>query len=382
MSTPSKSADLPRGLIDRKGTPAGRSTRLPSIRGPRDLTLGGIPKKVFTPNIPSRRVKDDSTSSSPKSEDKSSHRRERNHSRNERGHGRGRGRDRDNYVQSHSIFEQGPFGEFLSHTKLSNYPSGSIGEGSGGKAYKTTFHKKESKEDTKRILDRLLQDDFVDSESHEDLRMQPVQLPLSSRLLKVKEEADVKPDVKSEPMEAETPDDTAADVKPPISSLSKQLPYDDSENYQSCEELFRKSCKSENGEMIFLQLPDVLPGIPPCQDEDRLKVKTDQTSNSSGTSAAQNSNEEESNLVEKLHLCSLNDFSEGYVGKLQTRKSGKAQLLLGNITLDVSMGTPCGFLQDLVSIRVKGSSGDLSVLGHVKHRLICTPNFESLVKTS
>ena len=33
--------------------------RLPSIRGPRDLTLGGIPKKVFTPNIPSRRVKDE-----------------------------------------------------------------------------------------------------------------------------------------------------------------------------------------------------------------------------------------------------------------------------------------------------------------------------------
>ena len=31
--------------------------RLPSIRGPRDLTLGGVQKKVFTPNIPTRRVK-------------------------------------------------------------------------------------------------------------------------------------------------------------------------------------------------------------------------------------------------------------------------------------------------------------------------------------
>ena len=57
-----------------------------------------------------------SSSSSPKPEEKSSHRRERNHSRNERGRGRGRGRDRDNYVQSHSIFEQGPSGDFLSHS--------------------------------------------------------------------------------------------------------------------------------------------------------------------------------------------------------------------------------------------------------------------------
>ena len=31
--------------------------RLPSLRGPRDLTLGGIPKKVFAPNIPVRKEK-------------------------------------------------------------------------------------------------------------------------------------------------------------------------------------------------------------------------------------------------------------------------------------------------------------------------------------
>lgn len=31
--------------------------RLPSIGKPRDLTLGGVPKKVFTPNIPARRDK-------------------------------------------------------------------------------------------------------------------------------------------------------------------------------------------------------------------------------------------------------------------------------------------------------------------------------------
>ena len=41
----------------------------------------------------------------------------------------------------------------------------------------------------------------------------------------------------------------------------------------------------------------------------------------------------------------LTDFSEGSVGKFVIRKSGRAQLLMGNITMDVAMGTKCGFLQ-------------------------------------
>ena len=50
-------------------------------------------------------------------------------------------------------------------------------------------------------------------------------------------------------------------------------------------------------------------------------------------------------LAERLGLCSLSDFSEGLIGKLQVRKSGRTQLLLGNVALDVAMGTPPGFLQ-------------------------------------
>lgn len=43
--------------------------------------------------------------------------------------------------------------------------------------------------------------------------------------------------------------------------------------------------------------------------------------------------------------CNLEDFSEGLVGKLLIRKSGKVQMMLGQTLLDVEMGTPCGFLQ-------------------------------------
>ena len=43
--------------------------------------------------------------------------------------------------------------------------------------------------------------------------------------------------------------------------------------------------------------------------------------------------------------CCLRDFSEGYLGKLRVRKSGKTELVLGNVVLDVSMGVPASFLQ-------------------------------------
>lgn len=52
------------------------------------------------------------------------------------------------------------------------------------------------------------------------------------------------------------------------------------------------------------------------------------------------------------NTCTLADLPEGQVGKLLVRKSGKVQLVLGKVTLDVTMGTPCSFLQ------VGGGAGD------------------------
>ena len=58
-----------------------------------------------------------------------------------------------------NAFAEYQFKLFLFLAEVSSYPSGNVGESSGSKSIKTTFHKKESKEDTKRLLDRLLQDD-------------------------------------------------------------------------------------------------------------------------------------------------------------------------------------------------------------------------------
>ena len=62
-----------------------------------------------------------------------------------------------------------------------------------------------------------------------------------------------------------------------------------------------------------------------------------------------------------------------------------SRLALGNILLDVSMGTRGGFLQELASLRttpngddISPSSPTLTILGHLSHRLNCTLDFDSL----
>lgn len=58
------------------------------------------------------------------------------------------------------------------------------------------------------------------------------------------------------------------------------------------------------------------------------------------------------------------------------------RLLLGTNSLDVSMGTPCDFQQDLVSIHTDNDSDakpHMVTLGQLSHRLICLPDLDQLL---
>ena len=57
------------------------------------------------------------------------------------------------------------------------------------------------------------------------------------------------------------------------------------------------------------------------------------------------------------------------------------RLSLGSVTLDVAMGTPCGFLQQLVTVQLDPKVPEMVVLGQLSRRLVCTlctPDFETL----
>ncbi|PIN97772.1 hypothetical protein AB205_0180840, partial [Aquarana catesbeiana] len=92
--------------------------------------------------------------------------------------------------------------------------------------------------------------------------------------------------------------------------------------------------------LFFVQLPDTLPGQPLSQESRpvRSEVQTED-----GHVLLVKDKSQETPAAEEI--CSLRNVSEGQIGKLVVRKSGKVQLALGKVTLDVTLGTSSSFLQ-------------------------------------
>lgn len=370
-----------RGLMGRRPSAPVTPGRLPSIRS-RDLTLGGVKKKTFTPNIISRKIKEE-----PK-EDLTIKKEKKDRDRERQRDGAGRGRGRPEIIQSHSIFEQGP-AEMMK--KKGNWDS-SVDMTDLGPSHIINIkkEKRETEEETKNILRMLEKDDFIDDPGlKNDTRNTPVQLPLALSgwlFMEENDDQDCKPwltdtkeektevnlplKVKEEPMDVDDDKNALPDLKPTLKKVPG-LPRD-----ISLPELLESLNLSKEEELLFLQLPDTLPGQPPTQDT--KPIKTEMQTEDGQTVLVKQEKSQEVKLAE--NTCSLEDLAEGQVGKLLIRKSGKVQLLLGKVTLDVTMGTSSSFLQELVSIGLgDGRKGDMTVLGHVKHKLVCSPDFESLL---
>ncbi|XP_064878991.1 DNA-directed RNA polymerase III subunit RPC4 [Oncorhynchus nerka] len=157
----------------------------------------------------------------------------------------------------------------------------------------------------------------------------------------------------------------------------------------SVAELFHQLMVSETEELLFIQLPDTIPGQPTTASVQSQPA----TATSQPITAPERNGKKDSKSDGKRtsHIKApdtagkdvpvLSEFTEGFLGKLQIRKSGKVQLVLGDITMDVSEGAAFSFLQQLVSVRLsEGLTGDMSILGNVKHKLVCSPDFQALLQ--
>ncbi|XP_012718816.2 DNA-directed RNA polymerase III subunit RPC4 [Fundulus heteroclitus] len=353
--------------------PAGISAgRLPSMRS-RDLTLGGVKKKTFTPNIIGRKLKEE-----PKGEGVP--RRERRDA--DRGRGprqRGRGRGHPEVIQSHSIFEQGPAESMVK--RKGGYESERDAPSMGpSPIINIKKEKRETEEETKEILRKLERDNFIDDPFlRSDQRSCPVQLPLAvsgwgfteefnSAAVKIEktdpdEAMESSVQVKQEPEEVEIKK-AEATFRPPPLPEPEVLP-----------ELLHRWSLSKGEELLFVQLPDSLPGQPPTREQKLIKTEV-QSEDGQSVLLKTESQEEEA----EESSCNLKDLREGVVGKMLVRKSGRVQLILGQVTLDVSLGTSCSFLQELVSVQAAEKTGNLTVLGNVRHKMVCSPDFEALLE--
>lgn len=245
--------------------------------------------------------------------------------------------------------------------------------------------KRETEEETKEILRKLERDNFID-DPHlcSEERSCPVQLPLAvsgwgfreeftpevAKIEKEEEEEGVdcmEPEtkVKQEPTEVEIKKMESAFRPPPLPE-PEVLP-----------ELLQRWSLSKGEELFFVQLPDSLPGQPPSMETRPIKTEVQ---SADGQVMVQKTDPQEDE--EEENSCTLKDLREGLVGKMLVRKSGRVQLILGHIKLDVSLGTSCAFLQELVSIGTEGRTGDMTVLGHIQHKMVCSPDFEALLESN
>ncbi|XP_059387793.1 DNA-directed RNA polymerase III subunit RPC4-like [Carassius carassius] len=348
---------LPPGRISLNPPPPGRLTSLRS----RDLTLGGYKKKTFVPNVHSvRKTKDElqkETHTAPKKE-----RREREDRQRER-----RRREKPQTIQSHSIFEQGPADTYR---KLGHWSGSNLSDCDPALVTKCIKkEKKNAEDDDNEILQKLQRDDFLDDPGlKNDPKQRPIRLPLyqSCNFLSTDATSSFKEDT--------APDNALksakAEQKYPVpvrhTSACPQQP--------TVGELFQQLSVSDKEELLFIQLPDILPGQPKTlsPEKPRKEGKTQDKRSSQMKALDQ---------PDKASVPVLSDFSEGLIGKLQIRKSGKVQLVMGNVTLDVSEGAAFSFLQQLVCVRMsEGLTGDMTVLGNITHKLVCSPDFETLLQ--
>lgn len=357
-------AGLPVRTLSSPLPPPGRLTSLRS----RDLTLGGFKKKTFVPNVQAvRKSKEELKEENNLVPKKDRREREERHREN-----RGKRRERPATIQSSSIFEQGPADTIR---KTAGWRARDLSDsGTSPLAKCVKKDKRDSEEDEDEILNKLQRDDFLDDPGlKNDDNLRPVQLPLyqSSSFLKTEASTQCLPD-----KEELSPDSAAfkAPTSRPPRALHRGAEVSRPEQ-PSVAQLFQDLSLSEREELLFIQLPDTIPGRPNVAATPEKPAKKD-------------SKAEDKRLTHgKAHGAGresvpvLSDFSEGFMGKLQIRKSGKVQLVLGDITMDVSEGSAFSFLQQLVSVRLsEGLAGDMCVLGNVHHKLVCSPDFESLLQ--
>lgn len=372
-----------RALLSRQLNSASPSPgRLPSLRPARDLTLsappklGGNTKRTFTPTIPARRVKQEVKEEASPNSATRRHGEGRGRGRHE-GRGRGRGeRGKPNIIQASSIFSMGvsPAEKQRIGSSIPSYGS-SVGGDSVASIKVKEERSEMNDEESKRVLKMLESNGDIDEVMKSETGLIPVQLPLSFLDLKAKENeaesidlaGDIKA-VKSEPADIDMVDTEEIKSEETIKKPVKRVTVKKETNQDRFLNLLSTQSEGEQ-KLLFLQFPDVLP-IKPTTENEGDSLRPDETS------------DEQANGDGKQKKLSLKRASEGYIGKLQLLKSGKARLLLGEVSLDVTMGTPCGFLQDVISVHTENNRSEMICLGHVKHRLICTPDFERLLTSS
>ena len=323
----------------------------PSSQKPKpNVTLGKVQKKVFAPTIPtSRRITKNEASNVDVKEKPKKKEAKMAYTSDKRVPKR---RERKGVIKSESVFSMGPAGK-MTPGRL-GVPSGSSGgsrgaggsgshsAGGGGGGARGKVELEAIKEDCSQNMDVPMADPEEEDEvqlltsrtQFKDSPLPPFQLPLDSGSSHGHPK-----NLKDEPHSRDAALNVAGAQE--ASSLTAKV--------------LTTAYHTQDRSYLFMQLPDCLPL-------------------SSTEAGAGNTGD-----VAQNPFCGIH---EGRIGKLRIHRSGKVSLVLGAVSLEVSLGTPCGFLQEVVCIRPSPPDCKVTSVGHVSTRLVCTPDFENILQHS
>ncbi|QSL64823.1 hypothetical protein MERGE_002126 [Pneumocystis wakefieldiae] len=140
--------------------------------------------------------------------------------------------------------------------------------------------------------------------------------------------------------------------------------------------------REKSDELLFFQFPPILPALLRTGDE---KIR-DQEIKIENEDIMEVDSEE--NISHKTMLLDHTDLHsdkskhylpDGCVGQLKIRKSGKTTILWGGIEMNVSLGSNCEFLQDIVAVDYKNNK-KAWLMGRIKQKFIVTPDIEQLLE--
>ncbi|CAL8114030.1 unnamed protein product [Orchesella dallaii] len=405
------------------------SDRLPSFKGPRDLSLssrgsggakpnlgGGTsgaqagqarPRRVFTPNIPPKRDRGSATAQSTSSRTSSQ---QANATNSPRGRGRGRGgprggarggKQRGELVQSESIFSDGVGDPTdAKRSSASQYRSG-YGMGSryksateGGSSRVSSLNrntlnaviKEEDAESNKKIFGTDKYEPEEEEEVNPDNPNVPVILPLSSYIPEYFMEPTalaINPPV---PLEPPTPVPSTSTSNEPNTVVPlmkiKEEKLDEDEITSVKQDTDTEDTIKRNERLLStMQLESTafascFRSTPPegtlvfFQLPDELPVLEG--------SVRESVDQQSSSKNPAQMVSDIDDLPEGFIGRLQIMSTGRTRFILGENAFDVDTGRPVGFRQDLYA--VDADNATLTNLGPINNKFVITPDIEYLIE--
>ncbi|CAD7697964.1 unnamed protein product [Ostreobium quekettii] len=124
--------------------------------------------------------------------------------------------------------------------------------------------------------------------------------------------------------------------------------------------------------LLLMQLPSVFPA-------QATEVKVEGALGGAGRQGRGRGEGDQGVKVPSMLATKVEELPAGRIGKLLVFRSGRVKMVVGDVLMDVTCGTPWSYRQEVVAVNVEDEVGHCVFLGDIASRAICNPNVAQLL---